>query len=173
MASRCGYPSLGILAPTQSPNRQILKQGQRKLKKINSVEIFMEATWIEVWQLRTCLDARQLRRGQSLWSNRAWGGEGQKWRGKSVRSHSISKRLKMKFHFSGRNIAKVFPCMLWRNLRCPLTRVPPFPLIALSILAEPIKQWGLCLCISHLLFTSSIISLIHALKLSPPETDSF
>lgn len=48
MASRCGYPSLGILASKQSPNQQILKQGQRKLKKINSVDIFMEATWIEI-----------------------------------------------------------------------------------------------------------------------------
>lgn len=153
MASRCGYPSLGVLAPKQSPNQQILKQGQRKLKKINSVEIFMEATWIEIWQLRACQDARHSGRvRESLWGNRAWGAKEQKWRGGVFRHNPISKRIKMEFYFSERNIAKGFPYMFWRNLPCLLTRVPRFPFIMFSTLDEPITQWVIYISVTSLYF---------------------
>lgn len=154
MASSCGYPSLGMPAAKHSPNQQILKQGQRKWKKINSVEIFMEATWIEIWQLRTCLDARQLRKGQSPWSNRAWGAREQRRR-RSVQSHSISKDWEMELCFSERSMAKVSPCLLWRNLPCLFMRIPPFLLMTLSTVAESASRWGLCLQVSHLLVVST------------------
>lgn len=153
----------------QSPNQQILKQGQRKLKKINSAEIFMEATWIESWQLRTCLDARQLRKVKVpgaivLGSQR----KEIEWEKCWVTFHL--RRLKMVLYSLERNNAKFFLYTLEKHT-LSLNKGP-----IISFNCTFYSGWishSMKSLFTHHFLISTVTYLIHSIKFSSPNKCRF